>query len=336
MAGEAWPRRLRRVTMTSVRKQGIGQGRSEKESSMPRASRTSAALAFERENSRSPWPGNGSKRWPAAFKRAKLTHIGRLLREEHAARLPEGRGRGPFGPRRGASAREGAHLGGGGLLLDLGFGRGFVGLPVVAGQVLVCVDRAVGCGEQGVSLHRHVGGEFAGPLRLAFEADRGAVFAVAAVGSPGGRGAGFTDLGGVEASRPDCGADEGPDDALEVHLGRLVVEGAFEGLAHPLEGARVLGAPLAHRQRVPLGAAQKSPARAACTRRAGAQRRTAKGGEFASRGIRLWPKGKFVDCSRCRPNGVGLRPRITEGNEPAMGSTCGPLLAREKGSRKWL
>src|SRR5271169_1730846 len=45
--------------------------------------------------------------------------------------------------------------------------------------------------------------------------------------------------------------------------------------------------PLAHRQRVPLGAAQKSPARAACTRRAGAQRRTAKGGEFASRGIRL-------------------------------------------------
>ena len=28
--------------------------------------------------------------------------------------------------------------------------------------------------------------------------------------------------------------------------------------------------PLAHRQRVPLGAAQKSPARAACTRRAGA------------------------------------------------------------------
>src|SRR5208337_1149643 len=72
--------------------------------------------------------------------------------------------------------------------------------------------------------------------------------------------------------------------------------------------------PLAHRQRVPLGAAQKSPARAACTRRAGAQRRTAKGGEFASRGIRLWPKGKFVKCSRCWPNGFGLRPRTTEGN----------------------
>src|SRR5271165_2160386 len=39
--------------------------------------------------------------------------------------------------------------------------------------------------------------------------------------------------------------------------------------------------------RSPWVAAQKSPARAACTRRAGAQRRTAKGGEFASRGIRL-------------------------------------------------
>src|SRR5271166_4418349 len=242
MAGEAWPRRLRRVTMTSVRKQGIGQGRSEKESSMPRASRTSAALAFERENSRSPWPGNGSKRWPAAFKRAKLTHIGRLLREEHAVLLTEGRGRGPFGPRRGASAPEGADLGGGGLLLDLGFGRGFVGLPVVAGQVLVGVDRAVGGGKEGVGLHRHVGSEFASPLCLAFEADRGPVFGVAAVGGPGGRGAGFTDLGGVEAPRPDRGADEGPDDALEVHLGRLVVEGAFEGLGHPLEGARVLGA----------------------------------------------------------------------------------------------
>ena len=68
------------------------------------------------------------------------------------------------------------------------------------------------------------------------------VFVVAAVGGPGGRGAGLADLGGVEASRPDRGADEGPDDALEVHLGRLFVEGAFEGLGHPLEGARVLGA----------------------------------------------------------------------------------------------
>src|SRR5208337_516189 len=241
MAGEAWPRRLRRVTMRSARKQGIGQGRSEKESSMPRASRTSAALAFERENSRSSWPGRGSKRWPLAFKRVKLTDIRGLLVRRACSSATEGRGAGTFRSPPEASAPEGAHLGGGGLLLDLGFGRGFVGLPVFAGQLLVGVDPAVGGGEQGVRLHRHVGGEFAGPLRLAFEADRGPVF-VAAVGGPGGRGAGLADLGGVEASRPDCGADEGLDDALEVHLGRLVVEGPFEGLGQPLEGARVLGA----------------------------------------------------------------------------------------------
>jgi hypothetical protein len=65
---------------------------------------------------------------------------------------------------------------------------------------------------------------------------------VAAIGGSGGRGASLPDLGRVEASRPDCGADEGPDDALEVHLGCLAIEGAFEGLGHPLEGARVLGA----------------------------------------------------------------------------------------------
>src|SRR5271166_5069860 len=396
MAGEAWPRRLRRVTMTSVRKQGIGQGRSEKESSMPRASRTSAALAFERENSRSPWPGNGSKRWPAAFKRAKLTHIGRLLREEHAALLPGGRGAGTFRSPPGASAREGADLGGGGLLLDLGFGRGFVGLPVVAGQVLVGVDRAVGGGEQGVGLHGHVGGEFAGSLRLAFEADRGPVFGVAAVGGPGGRGAGLADLGGVEASRPDCGADEGPDDALEMHFGRLVVEGAFEGLAHPLEGARVLAAdrvvigddeaeggsdvfrdalvgaeleghlegeglagltlggglgavgshfgdpffsrrgPLAHRQRVPLGAAQKSPARAACTRRAAAHAEDGEGRRICLARNSAQPKGKFVERSRCWPNGLGLRPRTTEGKELAVGSLAAHCRRTKKGSPKWL
>src|SRR5271165_280366 len=36
-----------------------------------------------------------------------------------------------------------------------------------------------------------------------------------------------------------------------------------------------------------------------------------------------------TDRSRCWPNGLGLRPRITEGNELAMGSSCGPLLARD-------
>jgi len=90
------------------------------------------------------------------------------------------------------------------------------------------------------------------------------------------------------------------------------------------------------------GAAGPSPARSLSVRHKKARpgrpapegpermRRTAEGGEFASRGIRLWPKGKFVERSRCWPNGLGLRPRITEGNELAMGSSCGPLLARDK------
>src|SRR5271170_6245045 len=59
-------------------------------------------------------------------------------------------------------------------------------------------------------------------------------------------------------------------------------------------------------------------------------RRAAEGGEFASRGIRLWPKGKFVKCSRCWPNGLGLRPRTTEGNALAMGFSCGPFWREKK------
>ena len=47
-------------------------------------------------------------------------------------------------------------------------------------------------------------------------------------------------------------------------------------------------------------------------------------------------RGNSSTMSRCRPNGLGLRPRITEGNELAMGSSCGPLSARDKGSPKWL
>ena len=68
------------------------------------------------------------------------------------------------------------------------------------------------------------------------------MFVVAAIGGAGGGVAGLSDLFGVEAAGPDCGGDEGPDDALEVHGGRLVVEGAFEGLGHALDGGRVLGA----------------------------------------------------------------------------------------------
>src|SRR6202044_1340680 len=131
---------------------------------------------------------------------------------------------------------------GGGLLLDRGVSGGLVGFPVLAGEVPVGVDGAVGCGEEGEGLHRHVGCELAGALRPAVEADRCPEVVVAAVGGGGGGGAGLSDLFGVEATGSHCGGDEGPDDALEVHGGRLVVEGAFEGLRHPLDGDRVLGA----------------------------------------------------------------------------------------------
>src|SRR5271166_5825725 len=94
--------------------------------------------------------------------------------------------------------------------------------------------------------------------------------------------------------------------------------------------------PLAHRQRVPFGAAQKSPARAACTRRAGAHAEDGEGRRICLARNSATPKGKFVDRSRCRPNGLGLRPRIPEGNVLAMGSSCGPLMPQKGTFRKWL
>ena len=45
MAGEAWPMRLRQATTRRALKQESGHGLAEKASSIPRASRTSAALA---------------------------------------------------------------------------------------------------------------------------------------------------------------------------------------------------------------------------------------------------------------------------------------------------
>jgi hypothetical protein len=121
------------------------------------------------------------------------------------------RGWRPFDPRPlGASASEGAHLGGSGLLLDRGVGGGLVGFPVFAGEVSVGVDGAVRCGEEGEGLHRHVRCELAGPLRPAFKADRGAVLVVATIGGAGGGVARLSDLFGVEAAAPDRGGDEDP------------------------------------------------------------------------------------------------------------------------------
>src|ERR1700733_16225571 len=81
------------------------------------------------------------------------------------------------------STAEGGHLGFGCFLFDLGLRAGFVGLPVFAGEFRISVDGAFRCGEEGEGLHRHIGCGFAGPLRLAFEADRGSLLLTAVRGA---------------------------------------------------------------------------------------------------------------------------------------------------------
>src|SRR5271167_4066093 len=98
MAGEAWPMRLRRATTRRALKQGSGQELAEKLSSIPRASRTSAALVLERENSTSSSSGRWVKSWPLALRGLKETVIGGL-RRLGAARPQEGKeGGGRSGP----------------------------------------------------------------------------------------------------------------------------------------------------------------------------------------------------------------------------------------------
>ena len=85
---------------------GEGPG-TEKESSMPRASRTSAALALERENSTSSSSGRRVKSSPLVLRGLKETVIGGLERLGAAKRQGREGGRRPFGPRpRGVSPRR--------------------------------------------------------------------------------------------------------------------------------------------------------------------------------------------------------------------------------------
>ena len=79
---------------------------------------------------------------------------------------------------------------------------GLVSHPVVAGDLLVGLDRAVGGGEEGVRLHGHVGCEFRNPERSGLEPS-GGVGLSAAVGGAGCGGAGLRDLLGVEAAGAD-------------------------------------------------------------------------------------------------------------------------------------
>src|SRR5271166_181444 len=116
-----------------------------------------------------------------------------------------GRGGGPRVPALGRSAGvEGRELGLERALLEgaLRIVVSLVGDPVVAGDLLEGLDSAVGGGEEGIGLHRHVGCEFRDPEGSRFEAYGGARL-FAAIGGAGCGGAGFGDLLGVEAAGAD-------------------------------------------------------------------------------------------------------------------------------------
>ena len=111
--------------------------------------------------------------------------------------------------------------------------------------------------------------------------------------------------------------------------------------------------PLAHRQLVSLGAAERSPPRVACTR-SEAKGRSVSGGrrreailfreEFGPPFVRTlsWPLnlwGAEGENRRAQPllaDRVGLKPRTTEGHERAIGLVAAFVRARdEKGLREW-
>ena len=136
------------------------------------------------------------------------------------------RRRGPEGPRP-RSAREGGHLSGCGLPADARAGRlrRFVGLPVLAGDVRVGGNSALGRSQKGECLETHLGSEEACPGGLVLETGgTAAVFITVVVGEAGGDIAGLRDLLAVELSGATGGADERRNDALKVDLHRLLVE----------------------------------------------------------------------------------------------------------------
>ena len=103
--------------------------------------------------------------------------------------------------------------------------RCLVGLPGLAGDVGVGRDRTFGGGQQGEGLQGHLGGEQAGALGLALEADRAvAVLVAVVVEQPAGQLHRGRLLGAVELRGAEGGADEGADDPLQVDLQRLLVQ----------------------------------------------------------------------------------------------------------------
>jgi hypothetical protein len=134
-------------------------------------------------------------------------------------------------PARSASSLEGAHLGRGRSPFDGGWALhgGLIGLPVFSGDFLIGCYGAFGCGEQCVGLHCHLGRELAHPFGPAVETGWGVSILVAKlVGGFRRRVPGLGDFRGIELACSERGRDKRSGDALEVHLGRLFIQGVVE------------------------------------------------------------------------------------------------------------
>ena len=144
---------------------------------------------------------------------------------------PEKR-REPFGPRLCYSHPNASSAAAAAWRLTLPAGaRGFVGLPVLSGDLGVSVDGALRGSQQGKGGEARLGSEGAGAGGLGVEAvDAVAVLVAILVGEVGCEVAGLCDLAAVEGGAAVGGPDEGADDALEVDAHGRVVHGGLQCL----------------------------------------------------------------------------------------------------------
>ena len=88
--------------------------------------------------------------------------------------------------------------------------------------------------------------------------------------------------------------------------------------------------PLAHRQRVPLGAAQKSPARAACTRRAGAHAEDGEGRRICLARNSALAEGEIRRPQPLLAERVGLKAAHNRGECAGDGLLLRPVVGARK------
>src|SRR5580658_1781070 len=104
-------------------------------------------------------------------------------------------------------------------------GLGDIGFPVLARDVAEDLDGSGSAGELGESLQAHIGGEFAGALRLALEAgDAVQILVAVVIGELAGEVARGRDFLGVEFTGANSRADQRADDAFQMHFHRALVQ----------------------------------------------------------------------------------------------------------------